>query len=243
MQLVYNDQMAKAFAGMVADIGFNRIETYIAREDLPFGRGVAGFTGGDDLVHLPCVDKAVLQLNGDLVTSNSVAVSITIDGVATALDAIVYATSHVNTMGLIRTALLAVSGISNVTISDANNRTITVWSYGKKISAFTVTVTLGAGQASGTATLSNSGTFRGITVHQHKEGGLYYAKDAVNVLIQGPIWVDTSVAVNRDEAVYMDLAGAIGKFTNVSTNNLATGGYFMDTLAAAGLARVIINRP
>ncbi len=55
-------------------------------------------------------------------------------------------------------------------------------------------------------------------------------------------WVETGVAVTIDEDAYVDVAiGGIGKFTNVSASNLATGGKFRSTVAAAGLALLEID--
>ncbi len=86
------------------------------------------------------------------------------------------------------------------------------------------------------------GVFRGIALHIHNEARKYEEKDTVSVLRKGMAWVETGVAVTIDEDAYVDVAiGGIGKFTNVSASNLATGGKFRSTVAAAGLALLEID--
>lgn len=58
----------------------------------------------------------------------------------------------------------------------------------------------------------------------------------IGILTLGCMWVETSVAVNDGEQVYVTSAGDI---TNVSTSNqAATGWFFQDTIGSAGLARI-----
>jgi len=89
---------------------------------------------------------------------------------------------------------------------------------------------------------SASGVFRGIALHVHNEAKKYEATDTVSVLRKGMAWVDTSEAVDIDDAAYVDV-DQDGKFCDTSTDNLATGGAFRSTNAAAGLALVEINLP
>jgi hypothetical protein len=86
------------------------------------------------------------------------------------------------------------------------------------------------------------GVFRGVALHIHNEARKYEEKDTVSVLRKGLVWVETGVAVTIDEPAYVDVAiGGIGKFTNVSASNLATGGTFRSSVAAAGLALLEID--
>lgn len=62
----------------------------------------------------------------------------------------------------------------------------------------------------------------------------YADKDAVSVLEEGRIWVPTTVDVTAGDAAYVDVA--TGKFTNVATDNLATGGSFVWVDAANDVA-------
>jgi hypothetical protein len=61
--------------------------------------------------------------------------------------------------------------------------------------------------------------------------------DTIPVKNRGKIWVTASVAVAKDDQVYVTSAGVI---TNVSTSNtIATGWFFDDTITAAGVVRIV----
>ena len=91
---------------------------------------------------------------------------------------------------------------------------------------------------------SASGKFRGIArFTQTLEMGKGYEQySTVNVGRQGRYFVSVTAAVAIDDAAYCDVADA-GKFTNVATNNLATGGVFKSATTGAGTAIVEINLP
>ena len=141
-----------------------------------------------DLLYRPRSNQATIVLSGDLVTSNSVACSIVVNGVTTALTATVFASDHATTMAAIATKLEAVSGVLSATVGGANNRTITILADPETdiyVSVFTVT--LGAGQA--TATLANTCTSDpfGVTKHAQLEpdssGNVFYRdQDTATVL-------------------------------------------------------------
>jgi hypothetical protein len=85
-------------------------------------------------------------------------------------------------------------------------------------------------------------TFYGIAVYEESQTtGNYPDTKPVNVMRQGAVVVETTVAVNAGEAAYVDPAS--GNFTNVSTSMVATGGTFVKTIGAAGLTVVEINLP
>jgi len=97
---------------------------------------------------------------------------------------------------------------------------------------------------------ADTDVFRGIAVQTHKGGAdgeyvaKYEVKDALGYLTKGTVWVDANVAVSVDEPAYLIASGAdAGKFTNVSTGNIATGGKFTKTIAGAGLSVIEINLP
>lgn len=144
MQTSYNLTQAESFAGMKADSRFDEVESFLANEEIAFGRGLMANASDKDLVEI--ADNA-------------------------------------------------------------------------------------------------SGVFRGVSVHIHNEDGVYAEKDAVSTLRKGKIWVETADAVVEDSAAYIDVAGGLGKFTDASASNLATGGVFRSATAAAGLALVEINIP
>lgn len=84
--------------------------------------------------------------------------------------------------------------------------------------------------------------FYGIALYEEsQETGDYQISKPVNVLRQGSAVVEAAVAVNAGEAAY--ILPASGNFTNISTSNVATGGVFTKTIAAAGLTVVEINLP
>lgn len=101
-------------------------------------------------------------------------------------------------------------------------------------------------------------TFRGFAVHAHQERNistdvtLYLDEQAADILRQGVIWcpVETTVAVPViDVAVFLNVAVAgaeLGRVTQVSVGNLATGGFFKQLATGPDgedLALVEINLP
>lgn len=92
----------------------------------------------------PTVQQSVVVLDADLVTTNSIA--ITMNG--NVMTPIVFGTSHDATMTAIAAAMTLEVGIDVVTVSDANNRTLTVFADPNLpgiVNSFVVT--LGASQA------------------------------------------------------------------------------------------------
>lgn len=105
---------------------------------------------------------------------------------------------------------------------------------------------------------ADTDTFRGFAVHKHKARNIttdvtvIADEEGVDVLRQGVIWcpVETTVAVPAiDVAVFLNVAvvGAeLGRVTQVSTANLATGGIFKQLATGPDgedLALVEINLP
>jgi len=97
--------------------------------------------------------------------------------------------------------------------------------------------------------------FQGISLHKHKEpsgigleDAAYKDTDSVSVMTQGAVWcpIEDSNAPSVDDDVYINVAigGAeLGKVTDVSAGNIATGGVFKQIDSVNKLALVIINRP
>lgn len=239
-QLSYSETQAAFFAGMKADSRFDEVESKQAAEQIVFGRAVAAEPGNVDSVVLPKNDNATLLFDADFVTSNTI--DLKVNGVAIAQ--VTFATDHDTTAGLVRDAIAALTGVTCILDPlDANNRTFLIETDGVIIAVTDVVVAAGASQAGSTVTLSADDVFRGISLHVNNEAGKYLITDMVSVGRKVIAIVETGVAVVADEAAYVDLSGAIGKFTNVSTNNMATGGFFRSTVAAAGLAALQINLP
>tara|TARA_R110000868_G_scaffold402722_1_gene679352 strand:- start:309 stop:1097 length:789 start_codon:yes stop_codon:yes gene_type:complete len=138
-------------------------------DGINFGRVVL-LAADTDKARLPRSNQATIVLDADLVTSNSVACSVVINGTTTALTATVFATSHLVSMQAIDTKLEAVTGIASATVGGANNRTITIVfspEYDGYVSVFTVT--LGASQAVATLANTESGSFYGIAAQSAKQ--------------------------------------------------------------------------
>ena len=163
----------------------------------------------------------------------------------TAITPVVFATSQAVTLAALIAAVDGLTGVS--AIAGAAKTVLVEMEDGSTITVSTV-VTGGTNQAVGTPTYSADDVFRGISLAIQKEQTLagvvqYNQYEAVSVLRKGQAWVETSLAVVADETAYLDMTGAIGKFTNSSSGNLATGGKFRSTVAAAGLAVLEINLP
>lgn len=243
-QTSYSQEQPVAFAGMKSDARFDEVETFAAAEAIPFGRAVAGEAGELKKVYLPKNDNGKIVFDADFVASNSIAVSVN----SVAITPVVFATDHATTAAAVAAAVDALAGVTCVLDPlDATKRTYLIETEGAT-TAITAVVTLGASQAVATITYSADDVFRGIALAVHKEQEAdgttrYNTTDSVSVLRKGRAWVETAVAVVADDTAYVQLSGAIGKFTNVSTNNMATGGKFRSTVGAAGLAEVEINIP
>ena len=80
---------------------------------------------------------------------------------------------------------------------------------------------------------------------QYSTGAEYRDKDTVNVLRQRGVWVEVTAEVAAGDDAYVDVVteGEEGKFTNVSADNLATGGPFRTGADFGELAIVEINLP
>lgn len=78
---------------------------------------------------------------------------------------------------------------------------------------------------------------KGNVVTANRAADVYAPGDTLPIKNRGKIWVTSSVAVAKDDQVYVTSAGVI---TNVSTSNtIATGWFFDDTIAAAGVVRIV----
>lgn len=108
----------------------------------------------------------------------------------------------------------------------------------------------------------DAGTFAGISVFTHAQeqgfdqsvalgnqsstGAEYRDGDAVSVLRRGRVYVEvTADDVVANEPAFIDVtsAGEEGKFTNVDTGNVATGGIFRTAGDTGDLVIVELNLP
>lgn len=161
-----------------------------------------------DLLYRPRSNQATIVLAGDLITANSSAVSIVVNGVTTVLTATVFASNHLTTMGAIATKLEAVSGVLSATVGGSNNRTITILADPETdiyVSVFTVTL----GDTQTTATLANTCTSDpfGVTKHVQAEpdanGNVFYRdQDTASVLRDAYIEMVSDDALAVGDSVF-----------------------------------------
>src|SRR5690606_37145661 len=121
-KLSYGFLMDVASEGLLADCGFKNCLSPRAYADIPVGRGVVKVVGEEYACRLPAQNQSVITLDADLVTSNSVAVSV--NGVA--LTPVVFVSDHATTMGVIATAIAAQPNSASSVVSGATSRVITV---------------------------------------------------------------------------------------------------------------------
>lgn len=78
---------------------------------------------------------------------------------------------------------------------------------------------------------------KGLPLTAARAADTFVQGDNVPIKNRGKIWVTSAVAVADRDQVYVTSGGAI---TNVSTSNtIATGWFFDDTIAAAGIVRIV----
>ena len=171
-QLSYGFLMDVASAGLLADSGFKNCLSPRAFEDIPIGRGVVKVVGQDMVVRLPAQNESVVVLDADLVTSNSIA--ITLNGIV--MTPIVFATSHLATMTAIAAAMALEPNIDTAVVSGATNRVITVTAdQGQVAVVDSFVVTLGASQATATVTNGTQDSFYGVALRIQNKTNLLNA--------------------------------------------------------------------
>lgn len=197
--------MDEAFAGLLFGLGNDGVYTGIAMLDIKAGDPVFGYKGVADRVYPYLADGSKLVFSGDLVASN--VVTTTISGYTIA--PVTFATSHLNTINLVVSALQA-AGLDAVRdTSDATNRTILVRSKGVVLPTVAVAVTLGASQATVAVTAGSSQVFLGFAQHTHKEyAGVacYRTQDAVNIVRDGKLWVPSTGSIKVNDRLFLDAA-------------------------------------
>jgi len=258
-QLTYGFLMDIASEGLLADCGFKNCLSPRAYAEIPVGRGVAKVVGEDYAVRMFAQNQSVIVLDGDLVTSNSVAVSV--NGIA--LTPIVFAVDHDTTMGVIAAAILAEPNIASSVVSDANNRTITVIAdQGEVAIVNSFVVTLGAGQATATITNGTQDSFYGVALRIQNKANLltatgsngsapYYATDTVSLLTKGRVYVYVDQDVTSDDPVYVrfvagtgdSLIGRFRKDADTGEAFLVPDARYTVGASDGGLAVLEINMP
>lgn len=210
-QTSYSSKSDAGFAGMKANSRFDHVESKIAVESIPFGRGVDKVVGSDNSVQLPRKDKATIVFDADFVSSNKI--NLDING--TAIAEVDFDTDQATTMDALVSAIEAHSDVysANDPDSDSDNRTVVILaSPGKNAIITNVAVTGGGSQAGSTVTQATVDTFYGVALAESKEqdsdGVVQYSEnDPVSVLRQGSVYVKTEQAVTSDDDVYVRIKG------------------------------------
>jgi hypothetical protein len=210
----YNDidvQVAGLRYGLEATV-----ETFHAAEEIAFGDPVFGYAGDDVNGYAAHQDTAQIVWDADFVTSNSI--DVVVNGVTTT---VVFDTDQATTMLAIIAAIEAQTLLAGIDVTrtdiSGDDRTLKFFWKGDDIETLTETVTLGASQATGTITFSNSQVFLGIALLSHQESAgvaKYDLNEAMNVLTEGFVWVNAYQAVQANSAAYVVVTfGAnLGKF-------------------------------
>lgn len=228
MNTTYPLEMSAGFPGLHADNGDYDCISRIGVTALDFGTAAMGKPANNTRVGKCKTDLLTLTFSADLVASNVVNGNIN----GTAIVAVTFGTDHATTMAHVATHIAAIAGVTSATVTAA--RVITVITDFAAIAGTSWAVTAGESQATITvAAVTTDKLFRGIVRHQHKVDGVFNANDIVPVVKKGRFWVRVSAAVAIDDTAYVDV-DEDGKFTNVSTNNVATGGVFRTARSGAG---------
>lgn len=221
--------MDQALAGLLYGLTNEDQLSGVAKSNIGFGAAVFAYKGDNSEVYSYLQDSAKLVFSADLVASNSIQVSVTGYTIA----AVVFATSHLNTMNLIVNAINAAGLEAVLDSSDATNRTIVLRKKATTITSATAAVTLGASQATVTSSYGSSQVFVGFAQFTSKEIGTgvgYATGEIVNVMRSGRLWVPSTGSLKAHGLAYFDTAsGKVASsgialparyFTNSNTQNL-----------------------
>jgi hypothetical protein len=238
----YND-MTVAIAGLKADSGSSRVESWAAAEQIAFGKPCFAYQGGDvdseKKVYNLINDVSKIVFDGDFVTSNSI--TITVNGAAAA--AVTFDNDHDDTADLVVAAVSALTGVEcALDPADTNNRTFLIRTIGTACVA-SEAITGGSGQVTGTVTNQTSMVFVGISLHTQKNTNVvnqsrYETNEAVSVLYKGIVWASTGAAVNSEDDAYLSLS--TGLFT-ATTTDMDLDCKFRSTTSGAGLVKIEVN--
>lgn len=229
MNTNYPLTMEKAFAGSLADCGYTDKVSVPAGETIQFGTAVVRDKGGD-VGHIGRSDVTTITFDAALITGNKINGKIN----GTSIAEVTFNDTNLHTLELLVLAIIAVAPTAVCTI-DGTGRIVRVETDNLALTSSNFAVTAGNSQAGVTSVNSMDGVFAGVAVHNHNVAGKYELYDSMSVLKRGRIMAVSSVAMTKDDDVYVDIAGGLSKFTNVSTNNLATGGKVIEGNSGAGV--------
>lgn len=251
MQTSYTTEMAIGIAGMLADAGSNDVLSRAASGAVPIGVGLARHQATpDSKTRVPKKNYATLAFSADLVTSNSIVV--TLNG--TALAAVPFATDHLTTMNNIAAAIDAVASIGPVTVGGASNRSIFITGVDIDVTVSAV-VTGGASQATASSTYATADVFQGVSLvptYEQAAGVVQYDDTkTVNVMTKGRVLVKVEEAVTPTSKVFVrhtiNGANVPGGFrASIDTDKafeITSGARYLSSASAGGLAVLEVNLP
>lgn len=183
------------------------------------------------------LSQATIVLDADFVASNVIAGYV--NGTAVS---VTYASSHANTMSLLKAAVEACPGVAYAVV---DTRTLTIHAIpgGWQLGLTTFAITGGASQAGVTTTATNPDNATSGLVE-------FQIGDMIPGLQRGSIFVTVEQAVNAGDAAYLrykssgvNTPGGWRKDADTSTAVLVAGAKFMTTAAAGSVAVLSINLP
>ena len=255
------------YVGDVAEGLSTRELSRQAGEDLNFGDPLVESKDGST-VYKPLQDVFTIDLDADFVASNSIDGSFQVklgsDSAFTEidLDPVVYATSHDNTMDLLKAEIetqlaLYIDAAADVALTDAtNNRQITVTvsdGYMIQVGATAFVITLGGSQAGVTNTSDMSKEIIGFALFKHRQNktllteSAYWSRyDTVPVSKQAILWQKPAEASNTTNSVYVDFTPANRGKIRVAAGSVAklvSGSKFRGQADADALNKIESNLP
>ena len=257
-QVIAHEALIEAIPGISAVVTSARVITVTAENDTPLScttavgggatavvtvvdgcadafYGLAVYTG---IMHPKPYPGTVIYDTATFVTGGTLTdevVTFTVNG--TALTAVTYATSHANTMGLLKAMLLSAADIIAVTV-DTNTLTI----YAPVGRSLTVSAAI-------TGTIATS-TITQLTQDPNYGVVQYDAEDSIAVLRKGRLNATSEDAAVVTDTVYMrfktsgvNVPGGIRTDADTATAVAATGLNFDSAGAAGGIVVLEVNLP
>lgn len=216
-----------------------------AAQTIGFGEAVFVYTGNDSKGYKAHRNVATGLWDADFVTSNSIVVTVGVDGATPiTVTAVPFATNQATTRTNLIAAInadTALAALGVVASAGVGTRDVVITAApGTTITAFTSTITGGASQAALTVTYSTTAKFLGVAcIDYTRPYGEYRQYDSLNIVTEKQVLVPvpTGVTACAHKAAYVIHVPGTDylKFTDVSTNNYDTGCYF-DTNPVSGLA-------
>jgi hypothetical protein len=239
---IYGD-MKKALAGQTFGLEAE-CESFCAGEEFFPGDPAFGIVGDDKMAYKAHVSAVTLTADANLVTGNSIAV--TVNGIA--VDAVSFVSNSAATIAAIVTAINLNEEIRALGITafaaEGSARAFSLQGPGVTITA-SAEVTRGAAQAEFAFAANDFAKFLGVTRFEQLGAGIDVGKfaptDAIPVQTRGKIFVP--VADNADpqdkKSAYVILSGAdAGKFTDVESDNYDCGCFFRGGRVSGNLALI-----